>query len=62
MSAPALPRPTVDTLRAESDSADAAYTQAIRDAAQTGNWFGVPAYKHAARQAKSALDAAEEQA
>lgn len=59
MTAPALPRPD---LQAEADRADAAYTQAIQDAAQTGNWYGVPAAAHAAQQARSALTTAKENA
>lgn len=51
----------LDSLKAEMGRADAAYTQAVQDAAQTGNWYGVPAAAHAARQAKSALKAAEGQ-
>ena len=57
MTAPALPRPD---LRAEADKADTAYTQAIQDAAQTGNWYGVPAAAHAFKQARSALTTAKE--
>jgi hypothetical protein len=57
VSAPALPR--LD-LQAAADKADAAYTQAVRDAAQTGNWYGVPAAAHAFKQARSALTAAKE--
>jgi hypothetical protein len=52
VSAPALPRPD---LQAEADRADTAYTQAVQDAAHTGNWHGVPAAAHAAKQARSAL-------
>lgn len=60
MTAPAMPRPDLATLRAEAKRLDDAYTQAIRDAARTDNWFGVPAYAHAAQQARAALHKAEE--
>lgn len=59
MTAPALPRPDLVTLRAEAKRLDDAYTEAIRDAARTDNWFGVPAYAHAAQQARAALRAQE---
>lgn len=59
MSAPALPRPDVAALRAEAHRLDAAYTQAIQDAARDDNWYRVPAAAHAAQQARSALQAAE---
>lgn len=60
MTAPALPLPDLAVLRAESDRLDTAYTQAIQHAAQTRNWYGVPAYAHAAQQARATLRAAEE--
>ncbi|MGN7250069.1 hypothetical protein [Arthrobacter sp. SAFR-014] len=60
MTAPAMPRPDVESLRAEADRLDDAYTAAIREAAREKNWYGVPAYAHAAQQARAALRAAEE--
>jgi len=60
VTAPAMPRPDLAHLRAEADRLDAAYTQAIQDAARERNWYGVPAYAHAAQQARAALKAAEE--
>jgi len=52
MTAPALPRPD---LQAEAARADAAYTQAIHDARESGNWYMVPVAGHAAQQARAAL-------
>ncbi|CAH0255919.1 hypothetical protein SRABI83_03243 [Arthrobacter sp. Bi83] len=57
MTAPALPRPD---LQAEAARLDAAYTQAVQDAVRTNNWFGVPAAAHAAKQARAAVRATEE--
>lgn len=57
MTAPALPRPT---LQAEADRADAAYTQAVQHASRTGDWSGVQPAAHAAHQARSALKQTEE--
>lgn len=42
--------------RAEVARADAAYTQAIQDAARDNNWYMVPAAAHAARRARMALN------
>ncbi|UUG70016.1 hypothetical protein SEA_ZUCKER_57 [Arthrobacter phage Zucker] len=61
MTAPALPRPDLTLLRAEAARLDDAYTQAIRDAAQTRNWYMVPAAAHAAQQARATLRAAEQE-
>lgn len=60
LTAPAMPRPDLAALRAEADRLDTAYTQAIQEAAQKNNWYGVPAYAHAAQQARAALRAAQE--
>jgi hypothetical protein len=49
-------------LQAEADRADTAYTQAVQDAAHSGNWCGVPAAAHAAKQARSALTHTEREA
>lgn len=59
MSAPALPRTNLDALTAASHAADAAYTQAVQDAAQTKDWNAVQIAAHAFKQARSALRAAE---
>lgn len=50
----------LEELRAEADRLGTAYTQAIQHACQTRNWYGVPAYAHAAQQARAAVRAAEE--
>jgi hypothetical protein len=55
-----MPRPDVESLRAEADRLDDAYTQAIRGAARKNNWYMVPFAAHAAQQARATLRAAEE--
>lgn len=51
---------SIESLRAELHRADTAYTLAIREAAQTNNWYMVAPAAHASKQAKAALKAAEE--
>ena len=51
---------SIESLSDDMRRADDAYTRAIQDAAQTGNWYMVAPAKHAARQARAALKAAKE--
>ena len=61
MSAPALPRPTVDSLRADLVRADAAYTLAVQTASRSGTWVFVQASAQAVHQARAALTTAEQE-
>ena len=60
MTAPALPRPNVDALRADLVRADAAYTLAVQHAAQTRDWAHVRHAHEAVHQARAALETAEQ--
>ena len=60
MTAPALPRPNLDTLRADLDAADAAYTLAVQTASRSGTWVFVQAAAQAVHQARNALTTAEQ--
>jgi hypothetical protein len=44
----------------ELKRADDAYTEAIRDAVRTNNWFAVPAAAHAFKQARAAAKLEEQ--
>ena len=61
MTAPALPRPTLDALRADLVRADAAYTLAVQHAAQTRDWGHTQAAAQAVHQARNALTTAEQE-
>ena len=61
MTAPTLPRPTVESLRADLAAADAAYTLAVQHAAQTRDWAHVRHAHEAVHQARAALETAEGQ-
>ena len=60
MTAPALPRPNLDSLRAALVRADAAYTLAVQHAARSGYWGTAQAAAHAVHQARAALTTAEQ--
>ena len=55
MSAPALPRPTQETLQTELARLDNAYTLEVQYAVRSGVWGGVQAAAHAVHQARAAL-------
>ena len=61
MTAPALPRPNLDSLRADLVRADAAYTLAVQHAAQTDKWAHVRHAHEAVHQARAALTTAEQE-
>ena len=61
MTAPALPRPNLDTIRADLVRADAAYTLAVQHAAQTHDWGHTQAATQVVHQARAALETAERQ-
>ena len=60
MTAPALPRTTLESLRADLAQADAAYTLAVQTASRSGTWVFVQAAAQAVHQARAALTTAEQ--
>ena len=61
MTAPALPRPNLDALRADLVRADAAYTLAVQHAARDHDWGHAQTAAQAVHQARNALTQAEQE-